>query len=33
LAKEYERTHQSRYTDNVVPNPLPLRRPRLRLVK
>ena len=33
LAKEYERTHQSRYTDNVVPNPLPPRRPRLRLVK
>jgi len=25
--------HQSRYTDNVVPNPLPPRRPRLRLVK
>jgi hypothetical protein len=33
LAKEYERTHQSRYTDNIVPNPLPPRRPRLRLVK
>ncbi len=33
LAKEHERTHQSRYADNVVPNPLPPRRPRLRLVK
>jgi hypothetical protein len=33
LAKEHERTHQSRYADNIVPNPLPPRRPRLRLVK
>jgi hypothetical protein len=33
LAKEHERTHQSRYADGVVPNPLPPRRPRLRLVK
>jgi hypothetical protein len=33
LAKENERTHQSRYADKVVPNPLPPRRPKLRLVK
>jgi hypothetical protein len=33
LAKEHARTHQSRYADNVMPNPLPPRRPRLRLVK
>jgi hypothetical protein len=33
LAKEHERTHQSRYADKVVPNPLPPRRPKLRLVK
>jgi hypothetical protein len=33
LAKEHERTHQSRYADGAVPNPLPHKRPRLRLVK
>ena len=33
LAKEHERTHQSRYADRTVPNPLPPRRPRLTLVK
>lgn len=33
LAKEYERTHQSRYVDGVVPDPIPLPRPRLRIVK
>jgi hypothetical protein len=33
LAMEHERAHQSRYADNIVPNPLPPRRPRLRLVK
>jgi hypothetical protein len=33
LAKEHERTHRSRYADGVVPNPLPSRRPHLRLVK
>jgi hypothetical protein len=33
LAKEHERTHQSRYADKVVPNPLPPRRAKLRLVK
>jgi hypothetical protein len=33
LAKEHERTHQSRYADKVVPNPLPARRAKLRLVK
>jgi hypothetical protein len=33
LAKEHERTHQSRYADNAVPNPLPPLRPHLRLVK
>jgi len=33
LAKEHERTHQSRYADGAVPNPLPPRRPALSLVK
>jgi hypothetical protein len=33
LAKEHERTHQSRYADKTVPNPLPPRRPHLKLVK
>jgi hypothetical protein len=33
LAKEHERTHQSRYADKAVPNPLPPSRPHLRLVK
>jgi hypothetical protein len=33
LAKEHERTHQSRYAQGEVPNPLPPSRPRLRLVK
>ncbi|MBA3458720.1 MAG: ISKra4 family transposase [Deltaproteobacteria bacterium] len=33
VAKEHERTHQSRYADGEVPNPLPLKRPHLRLVK
>jgi len=33
LAKEHERTHQSRYTDGAIPNPLPRKRPRLQLVK
>lgn len=33
LAKEHERTHQSRYADKLVPNPLPPRRAKLRLVK
>lgn len=33
LSKEHERTHASRYADGVVPNPLPPRRPQLRLVK
>jgi hypothetical protein len=33
LAKEYERTHASRYADGAVPNPLPPSRPHLRLVK
>ena len=33
LAKEHEETHQSRYADNSVPNPLPPSRPKLRLVK
>jgi len=32
LAKEHERTHQSRYADKAVPNPLPPSRPHLRLV-
>ena len=33
LAKENERTHQSRYTDGAIPNPLPAKRPVLPLVK
>lgn len=33
LAKEHERTHQSRYADAAVPNPLAPARPYLRLVK
>jgi hypothetical protein len=33
LAKEHERTHQSRYAEGEVPNPLPPSRPKLRLVK
>ena len=33
LAKEHERTHESRYADKTVPNPLPPRRPQLKLVK
>jgi len=33
IAKEHERTHQSRYADGEVPNPLPPKRPHLRLVK
>jgi hypothetical protein len=33
LAKEHERVHQSRYADGAVPNPLPPKRPQLRLVK
>lgn len=33
LAKENERTHQSRYADGAIPNPLPAKRPVLRLVK
>ncbi|MCX5742617.1 MAG: ISKra4 family transposase, partial [Proteobacteria bacterium] len=30
LAKEHERTHQSRYADGAVPNPVPPSRPKLR---
>ncbi len=33
LAKEYERTHQLRYAEGVVPSPMPRARPQLRLVK
>ena len=33
LAQEHRRTHQSRYADATVPNPLPPRRPHLKLVK
>lgn len=35
LAKEHERTHESRYADNAVPNPLPLtvKARHLKLVK
>lgn len=33
LAKEHDRTHRSRYADGTVPNPLPSRRPHLKLVK
>ena len=30
LAKEYERTHASRYAEGAVPNPLPPLRPHLK---
>jgi hypothetical protein len=33
LANEHARTHQSRYADGVVPNPLPQKRSPLQLVK
>jgi len=33
LVKEHERTHQSRYANGAVPNPLPSPRPQLKLVK
>lgn len=33
LAQEHERTHRSRYADGAIPNPLPLTRPHLKLVK
>jgi hypothetical protein len=33
LAKEHERNHRSRYADGAPPDPLPARRPMLRLVK
>ena len=33
LTKEHERTHQSRYADAKVPNPLLPTRPHLTLVK
>jgi hypothetical protein len=33
LVKEHERTHQSRYADGAIPNPLPRKRSHLRLVK
>ena len=33
LAKENERTHQPRYADREIPNPLPAKRPVLTLVK
>ena len=33
LAKENERTHQSRYANGEIPNPLPAKRPSLTLVK
>ncbi len=33
LAQEHQRTHQSRYAGAAVPNPLPPRRPQLKLVK
>ena len=33
LAKENERTHRSRYADGEIPNPLPAKRPVLKLVK
>ena len=33
LAKEHERTHRSRYAERAIPNPLPLSRSHLRLVK
>jgi hypothetical protein len=33
LAKAHERTHASRYANAVIPDPLPPRRPQLKLVK
>ncbi len=33
LAKDHERTHRSRYVDGAIPNPLPLSRSHLRLIK
>lgn len=33
LAKEHERNHTSRYTDGIVPDPIPQPRPNLRVVK
>lgn len=33
LPKEHERTHRDRYAAGEVPNPLPPKRPHLRLVK
>ena len=33
LAKEHDRTHRARYAAGEVPNPLPPKRPHLRLVK
>ena len=33
LHKEHERTHRSRYANGEVPNPLPPKRPQLKLVK
>lgn len=33
LVKEHERTHRVRYAAGEVPNPLPPKRPHLRLVK
>lgn len=33
LAKEHECAHASRYAGGVVPNPVPVSRPRLRIVK
>lgn len=33
LEKEHERTHRSRYADGAIPDPLPAKRPMLKLVK
>lgn len=33
LARERERTHQSRYAEGTIPSPLPPQRPALKLVK
>jgi hypothetical protein len=33
LEQEHQRTHQSRYAGAAMPNPLPPRRPQLKLVK
>ena len=33
LVKEHERTHESRYAQGAIPNPLPRKRSHLRLVK